>query len=136
MAPRYVKNNLNFGTGQDNEDGLKLTLTFDEDTSSVYGEYECQPKFQGAEGSVHPGILTVMLDETMDRINEAMNFDTSTGELTIRYLQPAMIGETLYLRGWFVKKNRRIVENRAEIENEIGKIVARGKGKYIEKEEE
>lgn len=130
-----AKNNLNFGSGQENADGLQLKLTFDEDTRTVYGEYSCELKFQGEEGQVHPGVLAVILDEIMGRINEAMNFDTTTGELTIRYLQPAMIGENMYLRGWFVKKNRRIVENRAEIENEIGKIVARGKGKYIEKEE-
>ena len=127
---------LSFGSGQENDDGLRLKLTFDEDTKTVYGEYSCPDKFQGSPENVHPGILSVMLDEIMSRINEAMNFDTTTGELTIRYLQPARIGETLYLRGWFVKKNRRIVENRAEIENEIGKIVARSKGKYIEKEEE
>jgi len=127
---------LSFGSGQENEDGLKLKLTFDEDTKTVYGEYNCPVKFQGSPENVHPGILAVMLDEIMSRINEAMNFDTTTGELTIRYLQPARVNESLYLRGWFVKKNRRIVENRAEIENEIGKIVARSKGKYIEKEEE
>ncbi len=126
--------NFSFGSGQDNPDGLQLKLTFDEDTKTVYGEYRCAPRFQGTKDIVHPGVLSVILDEIMSRINEAMNFDTTTGELTIRYLQPAMIGENLYLRGWFVKKNRRIVENRAEIENEIGKIVARGKGKYIEKE--
>ncbi|MCB1315345.1 MAG: PaaI family thioesterase [Leptospiraceae bacterium] len=131
-----ANNNFSFGSGQENADGLQLKLTFDEDTRTVYGEYRCPPKFQGDENTVHPGVLSVILDEIMGQINAAMNFDTTTGELTIRYLQPAMIGENLYLRGWFVKKNRRIVENRAEIENEIGKIVARGKGKYIEKEEE
>ncbi len=127
--------NLSFGSGQDNTDGLQLKLTFDEDTRTVYGEYRCPTKFQGAPEQVHPGVLSVILDEIMSHINTAMNFDTVTGELTIRYLQPANIGENLYLRGWFVKKNRRIVENRAEIENEIGKIVARGKGKYIEQDE-
>ncbi|MBU42990.1 MAG: thioesterase [Spirochaetaceae bacterium] len=127
---------LSFGSGTDNPDGLQLKLTFDEDTKTVYGEYRCPEKFIGEPDQVHPGILSVILDETMARINEAMNFDTVTGELTIRYLQPANVGENLYLRGWFVKKNRRVVENRAEIENEIGKIVARGKGKYIEREEE
>ena len=130
------KSELGFGSGQDNPDGLQLKLTFDEDTKTVYGEFRCPPKFQGNPENVHPGILSVMLDEIMSHINGAMNFDTVTGELTVRYLQPAMIGENLYLRGWFVKKNRRVVENRAEIENEIGKIVARGKGKYIEKEED
>lgn len=127
--------NLNFGSGVDNPDGLQLKLTFDEDTKTAYGEYRSPPKFSADDSTVHPGILCVILDEVMSSINKSMNFDTTTGELTIRYLQPANIGENLYLRGWFVKKNRRVVESRAEIENEIGKIVARGKGKYIETEE-
>ena len=131
-----VKSSLSFGSGLDNPEGLQLKLTFDEDTRTVYGEYRCPEKFQGGEESkVHPGILSLILDESMRHINAAMNLDTLTSELTIRYLQSASIGEQLYLRGWFVKKNRRMVESRAEIENEIGKIVARAKGKYIEREE-
>jgi hypothetical protein len=46
-------------------------------------------------------------------------------------LQPSFIKKPL-LRGGFVKKSKRVIENRAEIENEMGKIVARAKGKYIE----
>ena len=129
--------NQGFGSGVNNADGLQLKLVFDEDTSSVYGEYRCHPKFQSDAGDdVHNGILALILDEIMIHINRAMNFEASTGELTIRYLQPAKIKENLYLRGWFVKKNRRTIESRAEIENEIGKIVARAKGKYIENKDE
>ena len=136
MKISVVKSSLSFGSGLDNAEGLQLKLTFDEDTRTVYGEYRCPAKFQGGEeGKVHPGILSLILDEAMRHINAAMNLDTLTSELTIRYLQSASIKEQLYLRGWFVKKNRRMVESRAEIENEIGKIVARGKGKYIEREE-
>lgn len=121
-----------FGSSLDNPDGLKLELVFDADTKSVYGEYACSETFQGINGNLHPGILATMLDEMMTKINQALNFNTFTGELSVRYLQPALPGENLYLRGWFVKKNRKTVENRAEIENEIGRILARGKGKYIE----
>ena len=131
-----VKSSLSFGSGVDNKEGLRLKLTFDEDTRTVYGEYRCPKRFQGEEEArIHSGVISSILDETMRHINAAMNFDTLASELTIRYLQPAKIGEQLYLRGWFVKKNRRTVESRAEIENEIGKIVARAKGKYTEKEE-
>ncbi len=132
-----LKNSLNFGSGKENKDGLQLKLTFDEDTRTVFGEYRCPAKFQGNEtGNIHPGILALILDEIMAYINGSMNFDTYTGELTVRYLHSVKTKERLYLRGWFVNKNRRMVENRAEIENEIGKIVARGKGKYMEREEE
>ena len=132
-----LKNPQNFGSGKDNKDGLQLKLTFDEDTRTVYGEYKCPAKFQGSEeGYIHPGIMSLILDEIMSYINGSMNFDAYTGELTIRYLHAVKTKERLYLRGWFVNKNRRMVECRAEIENEIGKIVARGKGKYIEREDE
>ena len=132
-----LKNVFSFGVGPENADGLQLKLTFDEDTRTVFGEYRCTPKFQGNEpGMVHPGIVSLLLDEVMEHINEAMNFNAAAGELTIRYLQSARVKERLYLRGWFVKKDRHIIESRAEIENEIGKIVARCKGKYVEKEED
>ncbi|MFN3604878.1 MAG: PaaI family thioesterase [Leptonema sp. (in: bacteria)] len=124
-----------YGIGTDNSFGLRLKLNFDEDSKTAYGEFVADERMQGEPGEVHPGILATLLDEAMIKINESMNFDTTTGEINIRYLTSAKIGESLYIRGWFIKKNRRVVENRAEVENEIGKIVARAKGKYIEKEE-
>lgn len=124
---------LSFGTSPDNEQGLQLSLEYDEDTKTAYGHIVIPPHFQGhRSGNVHPGVISIMLDEVMMRINQAMNLDVNTGELTIRYLQQAKTDEPLHLRGYFVKKNRRIIENRAELEDDIGKIIARAKGKYIE----
>ncbi|MBE7411159.1 MAG: hotdog fold thioesterase [Leptospiraceae bacterium] len=132
---KSAKKNLSFGSSLDNQDGLQLKITFDEDTKTAYGDFTCPAKYQGKPEMIHPGIISTILDEMMFKINEAMNFDTLTGELTVRFLQPALVDEPLHLRGWFVKKNKKVIENRAEIENEIGKIVARGKGKYIEVDE-
>ena len=127
--------NLSFGTSPDNEQGLKLDLRFDEDTKTAYGEITLPAHFQGNQPEcVHPGIIAVMLDEVMMKINQALNLNVHTGEITIRYLQLAKVNEPLYLRGYFVKKNKRVIENRAELEDDIGKIVARGKGKYIEQD--
>ncbi len=125
--------NMSFGSSQDNEFGLQLKIDFDEDTKTAYGEITLPLHFRGHEEEyVHPGIISLMLDEVMMKINQAMNLEVQTGELTVRYLQQAKTQEPLYLRGHFVKKNRRIIENRAEVEDDIGKIVARAKGKYIE----
>ncbi|MCX7631740.1 MAG: PaaI family thioesterase [Turneriella sp.] len=127
--------NLSFGTSPDNEQGLKLELKFDEDTKTAYGEITLPPHFQGHQPDcVHPGIIAVMLDEVMMKINQSLNLNVITGEITVRYLQLAKVNEPLYVRGFFVKKNKRIIENRAELEDDIGKIVARAKGKYIEQE--
>ena len=121
-----------FGCGQQNEHGLKLKLKFDDDTKTAYGEYVANDLYEGSPNLIHPGILATILDETMITVNKYIESMALTSELTIRYLQPAYINENLYIRGWYVKKSKKIIENRAEIENEMGKVVARAKGKYIE----
>ena len=125
---------LSFGTSSDNELGLKLNIQFDEDTKTAYSNDILIPSvFQGHQSDhVHPGILALMLDEVMMYIGQSMDMGIKTGELTVRYLQAAKTGSNLHLRGYFVKKTKRVIESRAEIEDNIGKIVARAKGKYIE----
>ena len=115
-----------------NKKSLKLELKFDEDTNTAYGKYVVEPHFEGAPDIVHTGILATILDETMSVVNQYINIETFTSDLTIRYLRPAFIGENLHIRGWVEKKNNKGIENRAEIENDVGKIVARAKGKYID----
>ena len=125
---------LDFASGPDNQIGLQVKVTYDEDTHSVYGKLVCPERFQNFDGKIHPGIMATILDEVMSQINRSMNFHANTSEILVRYLNEANVNDTLYLRGWFVKKNRKSIENRAEIENEIGKIIARAKGKYTEDE--
>jgi len=124
-----------FGCGPDNARGLRIKLEFDYDTKVAFGEYKVTQDLEGPPNIVHAGIVAALLDETMIIVNKHMDIMALTSEITIRYLQPAFINEVLYIRGWYVKKNKRMIENRAEIENEMGKIVARAKGKYQEVDE-
>ncbi len=124
-----------FGCGEGNPRGLQLKLKYDPDTKTAYGEYTAGQDLEGPPNIIHAGILSAILDETMIMVNKNMEVVALTGEITVRYLQPAFIEENLYIRGWHVKKNKRVIENRAEIENEMGKIVARAKGKYLEVDE-
>ena len=121
-----------FGCGQENPHGLRLKLQFDDDTKTTYGKFSANPFQEGPPNIIHGGIIAGLLDETMITVNKYLDSMAITTELTIRYLQPAFVGESLYIRGWFVKKSKKMIENRAEIENEMGKIVARAKGKYLE----
>jgi len=124
-----------FGCGKKNDQGLQLDLEFDEDTKTAFGKFIAHELFEGVPNIIHAGIIAAILDETMITVNKYIETVALTSELTIRYLQPAFINENLYIRGWHVKKNKRLIENRAEIENEMGKVVARAKGKYIELDE-
>jgi uncharacterized protein (TIGR00369 family) len=124
-----------FGCGVDNPRGLKLKLKFDDDTKTAFGEYTADEYLEGPPNIIHAGVVAALLDETMITVNKYLDIMAMTSEITIRYLQPAYIKENLYIRGWYVKKSKKVIENRAEIENEMGKIVARAKGKYIEVDE-
>ncbi|MBN1496296.1 MAG: PaaI family thioesterase [Spirochaetes bacterium] len=124
-----------FGCGPDNDKGLQLKLEFDDDTKTAFGQYTAHELLEGPPNIIHAGVIAALLDETMITVNKYLETIALTSELTVRYLQPAYIGENLYIRGWYVKKSKRVIENRAEIENEMGKIVARAKGKYIEYDE-
>lgn len=124
-----------FGCGPDNEHGLRLKLEFDDDTKTAFGTYVALEHLEGPPNIIHAGVIAALLDETMITVNKYLDIIGMTSELTVRYLQPAFIKENLYIRGWYVKKSKRVIENRAEIENEMGKIVARAKGKYIEVDE-
>ena len=124
-----------FGCGKENNIGLKLELEFDDDTKTAYGQFSAHELQEGPPNIIHGGIIAAILDETMITVNKYIEIMAITSEITIRYLQPAFIKENLHIRGWYVKKSKRIIENRAEIENEMGKIVARAKGKYIEVDE-
>ena len=129
------EDNICFGCGQENPKGLKLELRFDDDTKTAYGEYSADELYEGAPNIIHSGIVAAILDEAMVTVNKYLEVIGMTSEITVRYLQPAYVKENLYIRGWFVKRNKKVIENRAEIENELGKIVARAKGKYIEVDE-
>lgn len=127
--------NTCFGCGQENERGLRLDLKYDPDTRTAFGEFEANEELEGIPNIIHSGIVASILDETMVTVNKYLDIIAMTSEITVRYLQPAFINENLYIRGWHVKRNKQIIENRAEIENEMGKIVARAKGKYTEVED-
>ncbi len=132
IKPEIEINTNNYGSGLDNEFGLQLDIKFDEDTKTVYGEFIPSKKFEGSENELHGGVISSILQEAMSRINQFMGINAINGELTVRYLQGAKLGDPLHIRGWFLKKSKKTIENRAELENEMGKIVARAKGKFIE----
>jgi acyl-coenzyme A thioesterase PaaI-like protein len=125
--------NTYFDSSRFNRDILKLKLNFNEDTKTVYGEYIADEKFESAPNIIHAGIIATIMDEAMLSVNKHMNVITITAELIIRYLNTAFINENIYIRGWYEKKkSKNVIMNRADIENESGRIIARSKGTYVE----
>jgi len=101
-----------FACGPHNPHGLHLSdFRFEGD------QYIChftpQRHHQGWVGLVHGGIVAALLDEIMTRMLWERGINAATGELNVRYRQPAAIGQSLTVRGWVKRKHGKLIANMA-----------------------
>ena len=85
--------------------------------------FRVRPELTIGEGVVQGGIVASMLDMTMAF---ADNGNISTASLHVDILRP-VTGETLKVVGHVTRRGRRIVFIEAEMTNDEGKLVARGR---------
>ena len=103
-----------FGCGVDNPHGLQLQFRVD-----PYGVAEASwipdTKWEGLQGVVHGGIVTTLLDEAVAKAVAAAGCKSMTVDLRVRFRQYAKTGEPLQVRGWVVKRRRRLIEAEAAV---------------------
>ena len=120
-----------FACGPHNPHGLHLSnFSFEGD------QYVChftpQHHHQGWVGLVHGGIVAALLDEIMTRMLWEQGINAMTGELNVRYRQPAAIGQCLTVRGWVKRKRGKLIATEARMELADGSVVAEAQGKFVE----
>ncbi len=120
-----------FVCGMHNPDGLRIQWKID--GFSTTAEFIPDRKYQGWKGMVHGGILATLLDEAMTRLASIVCGGALTAEMTVRFVSPARIGETLLIRGEIVNESRKIVEMKASLCDRSGKIIAHATGKAIKR---
>jgi uncharacterized protein (TIGR00369 family) len=77
------------------------------------------------------GIIATVLDEAMGKVNKLRQVVALTSEITINYLKPVPLNKPLRVesRELSVKGRRHV--NMAEILNQKGEVLARGRGLFI-----
>ena len=120
-----------FACGPHNPHGLHLTDFRLEDEQYIC-HFTAQRHHQGWMGLVHGGIVATLLDEIMTRMLWEQGIDAVTGELTVRYRQPAATGELLTIRGWIKRKYGKLIATEARAELADGAIVAEAQAKFIQ----
>jgi len=120
-----------FACGSHNPHGLHLTdFCFEGD------HYVCnftpQRCHQGWVGTTHGGIIATLLDEIMTRMLWEQGTDALTGELRIRYHQPAPTGHQLTIRGWTERSSGRLIVAEAQAELSSGELVAEAQAKFVQ----
>ena len=120
-----------FGCGADNPRGMKLTFEQDHDARKIIGHFRFGPEYQGSNRFLHGGIIAVLLDEAMGKLNRFHDVHAVTAELSVEYLRPVPIGEDIVVEAQEVSREGRNLMHRGEIRNTTGKVLARGKGRFV-----
>ena len=121
-----------FGCGRSNQHGLHLALMADPEGDGVVTHFTPPAHTEGYPGMVHGGIISTMLDEVMAWSLYRHGIWAVTGELTIRYKEPVLIGEPLMARGWMVRDRGRVIEVAGEIRSDPqGDVLAEGISRFV-----
>ena len=120
-----------FACGKDNPDGMKLKFEIDTEKQQALCHLRVPRRYQGPPGHVHGGIIATILDEAMGKVNKLRQVVALTSEITINYLKPVPLNQPLRVESREVKVKGRRHINMAEILNQKGEVLARGRGLFI-----
>jgi uncharacterized protein (TIGR00369 family) len=119
-----------FCCGKDNPQGLHLSFAYPEE-GRAEAEVPIPEYFSGWEKITHGGFLAMILDETMAHACISTGRMGVTAEMQIRFLRPATVGETVYVRAQIVAGRTRLLEARGVITNAAGEELARASGRFV-----
>ncbi len=120
-----------FVCGEKNPAGLRLRLRMDPARGESASEVTFDGLFQGWAGIVHGGLVATVLDEAMIYAAGAKGHKCVTGEITVRFVKPALTGVTHKLTGRFVEDQGRIVLAESVMVDGEGQEIARATGKLF-----
>ena len=127
----HLNKNYCFGCGPDNPDGMRLKFTLDEANRRSLSNFRLAKCYAGPPGHAHGGVIAIILDEAMGKVNKLRNVIALTSEMQIQYLKPVPLGARLVAEGREQRVRGRVHINVAEIRNERGEVLAHSRGKFI-----
>ena len=126
-----LQRNYCFACGTGNPDGMRLRFTYDEERDCFVCRFRLGKRYTGPPGHCHGGIIATILDEAMGKVNKLRNVVALTSEITVNYLKPVPLAKLLRVESREVSVKGRKHVNMAEILNEKGEVLARGRGLFI-----
>lgn len=123
--------NACFGCGGGNAQGMKLEFDGHPAQRRVTGRFKFGPEFQGSMGILHGGITALLFDEAMGKLNRFSDVRAVTAELSVEYLKPIHIDQEIEVEAFETERVGRQLYHRAEIRSLDGKVLARGKGRFV-----
>jgi acyl-coenzyme A thioesterase PaaI-like protein len=121
-----------FACGEANREGLRLRFTYDPATKTASCHVRIEPKYQGATGFAHGGIIGTLLDEAMAKANGMGGIRAMTARLEISYRKAVPLKTKLFLTGRRIKKQGRKLYLKSELRSADNILLAEASGLFIE----
>jgi uncharacterized protein (TIGR00369 family) len=123
--------NTCFGCGGANARGMKLAFEQDDAARCIRGRFCMDEEYSGAPGILHGGIIAVLLDEAMGKVNRFRGVRAVTAEMKIEYLRPIPVGQEIVIKAREVEMTGRNLFHEGEIRSAQGELLARGRGRFV-----
>lgn len=109
-----------------------VVFTFDGERMTGHGALPAP--YTGPPGTVHGGVVAMVLDELLGAVNACLGLGAYTGTLTVRYERPTPIGRDLTFDAWVDRTEGRKVFTVGTISVD-GVVTARADGVFIRVEQ-
>ena len=110
-----------------------MLLTFEQDDAAqrIRGNFRLGTEYQGGPGFIHGGVIATVLDEVMGKVCRFREVRAVTAELNIEYLKPVPVDADLVVEGYELEMKGRNLFLVGDIRDVSGKVLARGKGRFV-----
>jgi len=134
LTPRG--DNACFGCGAANPRGMQLTFELDDERRHIIGRFRLGKEYEGGPGFLHGGIIATLMDEAMGKLGRFRQASAVTAELKVEYLRPVPVDALIVVEAFEASQEGRNLFHECEIRNEAGKVLARGRGRFVQVDRE
>ncbi|MCP5104181.1 MAG: PaaI family thioesterase [bacterium] len=127
----FNDDNFCFVCGTGNPNGLRLSFTYNEGTGDVVSETVFPRHFQGWEGVLHGGIISMVLDEIMIKAAEHKGLKCVTAELNVKFKKPALTNTPYVIRGKINEIKRKLALAEGAVTDADKKVIATASSKLF-----
>ena len=114
-----------FACGPEHPGGLRLAFQTDTEARTAWAETTVGPRFEGADGMVHGGIVATLLDEAMVHASRTVTPLAATASLRVRYRAPTPTGETVRIEAQVLWTRHGAIGCTARL-SQRGRVLAEG----------
>jgi acyl-coenzyme A thioesterase PaaI-like protein len=119
-----------FVCGQDNASGLRLKFHLERD-GAMAARWTPDSAFEGFHGIIHGGVVSTVLDEAMSKAVAAAGAEALTAELRVRFRHHVATGGDYRVRGWIVRRHKRVIDAEAALTAADGTEHAHAWAKFL-----